>query len=273
MSFSTIIAMMEEADKVKIFASSSWKKIETAQPKLAKDFKLYLDKDKFKDFIELANQVIEANQKNKTNAMFPKLDKDTWQNILKVVEYLRKEDPRLKSGAKLSNDVWWHEKVTREEVDAALDSIMEKIEELISDEVVAEGKNHLGETTYSSWGAWCAACKKIAPNVWYDGDKDIANAMVGPKPYVRNKTKSIGEWDGETGTVYKDAAETAASVVTEAALPIHAKLLNGDEVEMHKVDVYMNKKDGAILYLINGKTMSQYKATGKNLHADDVEML
>jgi hypothetical protein len=150
-----------------------------------------------------------------------------------------------------------------------------KAEKLLKEQTdaISEGKNHLGETTYSSWSAWRAACKKIAPNVWYDGDKDIANAMVGPKPYVRNKTKSIGEWDGETGTVYKDAAETAASVVTEAALPIHAKLLNGDEVEMHKVDVYMNKKDGSILYLINGKTMSQYKATGKNLHADDVEML
>jgi hypothetical protein len=208
--------LLEDIDKNKIYASRNWKGIEQKQSKLAKDFKMYLDKDKFKEFIELANQVIEANNAGKTNANFPKLEKETWQDILKIISYLRNEDPRLKPGAKMANDVWAHERYVREELEALEVAITKICEGFEDSQAIAEGKNHLGETTYSSFSAWKTACKKIAPNVWYDGDKEIANAMVGPNPYVRGKTKGIGDWDGETGTVYKDAAETVASVVTEA---------------------------------------------------------
>lgn len=66
-----------------------------------------------------------------------------------------------------------------------------------------EGINHMGETTLASYSKWRAACKKVNPEVWFDGDQDICNAMVGPKPYVRGKTRGIGEWDGVEGVVYK----------------------------------------------------------------------
>ena len=69
---------------------------------------------------------------------------------------------------------------------------------------VVEAKNHLGETTYSSYASWKQACKKKNPNVWFEGDKDIAQAMVGPQPYKRGETKAIGEWDGNEGSVYTE---------------------------------------------------------------------
>jgi hypothetical protein len=68
---------------------------------------------------------------------------------------------------------------------------------------VSEGKNHMGESTIASYKNWRASCKKKNPDVWFDGDQDISQALVGPRPYKRGETKSIGEWDGETGTVYK----------------------------------------------------------------------
>ncbi len=76
---------------------------------------------------------------------------------------------------------------------------------------VSESANHLGDKEYSSYAAWKAACKKANAEVWFDGDKDIGQAMIGPKPYIRGKTKAIGEWDGEVGSVYskKQVKETA----------------------------------------------------------------
>jgi hypothetical protein len=54
-----------------------------------------------------------------------------------------------------------------------------------------ESKNHLGEREFATYGAWKAACKKIKPNVVFDGDKDICEA------------KGVGSWDGEKGSIYK----------------------------------------------------------------------
>lgn len=65
-----------------------------------------------------------------------------------------------------------------------------------------EAKDHLGEREYSTWSGWRAACKKANPDVWFEGDKDIAQAMVGPKPYKHGETKAIGEWDGDKGSVF-----------------------------------------------------------------------
>jgi hypothetical protein len=68
---------------------------------------------------------------------------------------------------------------------------------------MTEGKNHLGERTIASFSKWKTACKAKNPNVWFEGDKDICSALVGPKPYVRGETKGLGQWDGVEGTVDK----------------------------------------------------------------------
>jgi hypothetical protein len=57
------------------------------------------------------------------------------------------------------------------------------------------------EVQYTSYTSWKSACRKKERDVWFDGNKDIANAFVGPKPYVRGETKSIGEWDGSEGWI------------------------------------------------------------------------
>jgi hypothetical protein len=71
--------------------------------------------------------------------------------------------------------------------------------------------NHMNERTFETYAGWKKACKKMNPDVWFDGDEDIANAMVGPKPYVRGKTRSIGEWDGAEGSVYNTSAVAESS--------------------------------------------------------------
>lgn len=74
--------------------------------------------------------------------------------------------------------------------------------ESVLGESLSEAKNHMGETEYSSFASWKAAVKKKHPDFWIDGDKDIAQAMVGEQPFKRGKTKSVGEWDGSVGTVF-----------------------------------------------------------------------
>lgn len=56
---------------------------------------------------------------------------------------------------------------------------------------------------YSSFKSWKAAVKKKNPDAWIEGDEDIAQAMVGPKPYKKGETKSIGEWDGAKGELFE----------------------------------------------------------------------
>lgn len=56
---------------------------------------------------------------------------------------------------------------------------------------------------YSSFKSWKAAIKKKHPEAWFDGDADIASAMVGPKPFKRGETKSVGEWDGDKGELFE----------------------------------------------------------------------
>ena len=66
----------------------------------------------------------------------------------------------------------------------------------------SEAKNHLGEKEYQTYSSWRVACRKTDPDVWFDGDRDIAQAFVGPNPYIRGESKSIGEWDGAVGSVF-----------------------------------------------------------------------
>lgn len=56
---------------------------------------------------------------------------------------------------------------------------------------------------YNSFKSWKAAVKKKHPEAWFDGDADIASAMVGPKPFKRGETKSVGEWDGAKGELFE----------------------------------------------------------------------
>lgn len=65
-------------------------------------------------------------------------------------------------------------------------------------ELIVEAK---GE--YNSFKSWKAAIKKKHPDAWFDGDADIASAMVGPKPFKRGETKSVGEWDGDKGELFE----------------------------------------------------------------------
>jgi hypothetical protein len=60
---------------------------------------------------------------------------------------------------------------------------------------------------YSSFKSWKAAIKKKHPDAWFDGDEDIASAMVGPKPFKRGETKSVGEWDGAKGELFEAVNE------------------------------------------------------------------
>lgn len=75
---------------------------------------------------------------------------------------------------------------------------------------VNEAKNYLGNKEYNTWAGWRAAVKKAATDadlgaVWFDGDKDISQALVGANPYKRGESFSIGEWDGEKGDVNEPA--------------------------------------------------------------------
>jgi hypothetical protein len=81
--------------------------------------------------------------------------------------------------------------------------------------LLSEGRNHLGDAEQTTYAGWKAACRRAHSGVWFDGDKDIAQAMVGPKPFQRGKTRSVGEWDGDKGSVYKSTAK-AADTVSEA---------------------------------------------------------
>ena len=69
--------------------------------------------------------------------------------------------------------------------------------------MVSEEMNQHGERMQYTYAGWKRAVKAKHPDAWFDGDKEICNAMVGPNPYVRYKTKGVGEWDGEKGSVYK----------------------------------------------------------------------
>ncbi len=67
---------------------------------------------------------------------------------------------------------------------------------------VKEAKNHLGEPEQRTYAGWKRACKAKNAECWFEGDSDIAEAFVGPKPFKRGETKSIGHWDGDSGSVY-----------------------------------------------------------------------
>lgn len=77
---------------------------------------------------------------------------------------------------------------------------------------LGEAKNHLGDTEYQTYAAWKRAAKVIDPNVWFEGDKDIGQAMTGANPFVKGKSMAIGEWDGEKGSIFTTAKEDVAKL-------------------------------------------------------------
>lgn len=78
---------------------------------------------------------------------------------------------------------------------------VEKVKEIKD---VKEAKNHLGEPEQRTYAGWKRACKAKNADCWFEGDSDIAEAFVGPKPFKRGETKSIGQWEGDKGSVYSD---------------------------------------------------------------------
>jgi hypothetical protein len=67
---------------------------------------------------------------------------------------------------------------------------------------LSEAKNHMGERSFTTYEGWRRAIKKEYPDAWFDGDKDIANAMIGTKPYKAGETNQVGEWDGAEGSIH-----------------------------------------------------------------------
>jgi hypothetical protein len=59
----------------------------------------------------------------------------------------------------------------------------------------------MGETEYTTYSGWKAACRKAGATE-FDGDRDICQA--------KKDGKGVGEWDGAVGTVYDDAHKKAA---------------------------------------------------------------
>lgn len=53
----------------------------------------------------------------------------------------------------------------------------------------------------ATFGGWKAKVKKSYPSAWYEGDKDICQAFIGPKPYTKGETIGVGEWGGDSGYV------------------------------------------------------------------------
>ena len=90
---------------------------------------------------------------------------------------------------------------------------MKLLQELVQ---LNEARNSYGETEFTSYDSWKRACRKVTAAVWFDGDRDISNAMVGPKPYVRGKTLAIGDWDGEKGVINHGAGDKVEKAVAAA---------------------------------------------------------
>ncbi len=129
-------------------------------------------------------------------------------------------------------------------------------------------KNHLGEDEQTTFAGWKRACKKVNADVWFEGDKDIAQAMVGPNPYEHGKTKSIGEWDGEKGCVYSHAKATKPMteakngpksrgekfepgwyVVDEDDVPFHGPFENERKANMECTNLGGKKRGYAVDYI------------------------
>ena len=107
-------------------------------------------------------------------------------------------DAKQQSGVKIDDADPLKKKATalQQQIDELNGVVAEEVE------VVAEARNHMGEVEYTTYSTWKKACKKAEPSVWFDGDQDICNAMVGAKPYKRGETRAIGEWDGVVGSLH-----------------------------------------------------------------------
>jgi hypothetical protein len=107
---------------------------------------------------------------------------------------------------------------------------------------ITEAKNHMGEVEYRSFSAWKSACKKINPEVWFDGNQDISNAFVGTRPYRRKETRSIGEWDGETGAVFQDVPKAAAPGKKEKSIEEGHLVENTEAVILKQIEAKLAAK-------------------------------
>jgi hypothetical protein len=60
--------------------------------------------------------------------------------------------------------------------------------------------------------------------------------------------------------------------LSEANLPLKAKLLNDAVCKLVSVEAYKDEKTGA-LYVVNGNVLNEYTPTNKNLSVDDIKSL
>jgi hypothetical protein len=139
------------------------------------------------------------------------IDESTLNNLMKFYNYHNGIDEALLSGPtqRSPEPDWDEDSYGDPDSDNYCDSCGENFPmdydscPNCTDEV-DEATNHMGEPEYHSFHGWRAACRKVDPTVWFDGDKEIAQAMVGMRPYRRGETHSIGEWDGAVGVVYNN---------------------------------------------------------------------
>ncbi len=103
-------------------------------------------------------------------------------------------------------------------------------------------KNHLGERTFHTFAAWKRAAKAINAEVWFEGDADIAQAMVGPKPYKKGETHSIGEWDGAEGVIYNRTKNEDVELEESGSVAHFARLLGQfTDLSDKEHDAYMDR--------------------------------
>lgn len=131
MSFAFIRQLVEAIDGNKILNSTEWKSMEQTIPVFAKDLKSLIVRQDYKRFVDTCNELFAANTNNQTSNLFPKLDRASWESLLRVLKYMKREEPSLVTGKK-TDSVWNSDTMaTSDRIRESLDGTIEKIQALL----------------------------------------------------------------------------------------------------------------------------------------------
>lgn len=114
--------------------------------------------------------------------------------------------------------------------------------------------NHLGERTYYTYAGWKRACKELNPNVKFEGNKDICNALPG-----------IGEWYGDTGSIYNVKETKKNPTVRKATGWTKAKPVKRAALGKFYLSVQNMKNNGWVKFALPSKTLVAAKKRAKEL--------